>query len=106
MLAYAPVELNSMESPPKTFINPARQNQFFEEIIFNNVAVQRTAIAMNANSALTGLYTENPFWYQHFDLRQIGIFRGGPPIVDFDAADNCSLYVTTMKTINFQDDIA
>ena len=34
------------------------------------------------------------------------ILRGGQPIVDFDAADSCRLYVTTMKTMNFQDDIA
>ena len=33
-------------------------------------------------------------------------FRGGEPIVDFDAADNCRLYVTTMKAMNFQDDIS
>ena len=25
--------------------------------------------------------------------------------MDFDAADNCCLYVTTMKALNFQDDI-
>ena len=60
---------------------------------------------MNTTSAFTGSYTENPFWYQHFDLRQNRILRGGQPIVDFDAADNCRLYVTTMKAMNFQDDI-
>ena len=60
---------------------------------------------MNTNSALTGFHTENPFWYQQFDLRQIRILRGGQPIVDFDAANNCRLYVTTMKAMNFQDDI-
>ena len=60
---------------------------------------------MNTNSAFTACYTENPFWYQHFDLRQIRILRGGQPIVDFDAADNCRLYVTTMKAMNFQYDI-
>ena len=60
---------------------------------------------MNTNSALTGSYTENSFWYQQFELRQIGILRGDQPIVDFDAADNCRLYVTTMKAMNFQDDI-
>ena len=27
------------------------------------------------------------------------------PIVDFDAADNCHLFVTAMKAMNFQDDI-
>ena len=60
---------------------------------------------MNTNSAFTGSYTENPFWYQQFNLRQIRILRGGQPIVDFDAADNCRLYVTTMKAMKFQDDI-
>ena len=60
---------------------------------------------MNTNSAFTGAYTEYPFWYQHLDLRQFIIPRGGQPIVDFDAADNCRLYVTTMKAMNFQDDI-
>ena len=60
---------------------------------------------MNTNSAFTGSYTENPFSYQQFDLRQIRILRGGQPIVDFDAANSCRLYVTTMKAMNFQGDI-
>ena len=61
---------------------------------------------MNTNSAFTGFYTKNPFWYQQFDLRQTRILRGGQPIVDFDAADNCRRYFTTMKAMNFQDDIS
>ena len=60
---------------------------------------------MKTNSAFTGSLTENPFWYQQFDLRQIRILRRGQPIVDFDTADNCRLYVTTMKAMNFRDDI-
>ena len=61
---------------------------------------------MNTNSAFIGSYTVNPFWYQQFDLRrQIRILRGCQPIVDFDAADNCRFYVTTLKAMNFQDDI-
>ena len=32
------------------------------------------------------------------------MLRGGRPIVDFDTADNCRLYVTTMKAMNFQDE--
>ena len=59
---------------------------------------------MNTNSAFTGSFTESPFWYQQFDLRQVRVLRGGQPIVDFDTADNC-FYVTTMKARNFQDDI-
>ena len=60
---------------------------------------------MSTISAFTGSYTENTFWYQQFDLRQFRIFTGGQAIVDFDAADNCHLYVTTMKAMSFQDDI-
>ena len=105
ILAYAPVEYNYLEILAKTFITPARQNQFIQENIFNNAPIRRVAIAMNTNSAFTGSFTENPFWFQQFDLRQIKKFRGGQPIVDFDTADNFRLYVTTMKAMNFQDDI-
>ena len=105
MLAYAPVEYNYLETLAKSFIIPARQNQFIQENIFYNAPIRRVAIAMNTNSAFTGSFTENPFWYQQFDLRQIRILRGRQPIVDLDTADNCRLYVTTMKAMNFQDDI-
>ena len=105
MLAYTSVEFKYLETLGKTFIVPTRQNQFIPENIFNNAPVRRIGVAMNTNSAFTGCYTQNPFWYQQFELRQIRILRGGQPIVDFDAADNCRLYVTTMKAMNFQDDI-
>ena len=105
MLAYAPVENNYLETLAKTFIIPARQNQFIQENIFNNAPIRRVGIAMNTNSAFAGSFTNIPFWYEQFDLRQIRILRGGQPIVDFDTADICRLYVTTMKAINFQDDI-
>ena len=105
MLAHTPLEFNHLETLAKTFIIPARQNQFIQKNIFNNAPVRRIAIAMNTNSAFTGSYTENPFWYQQLNFRQIRILRRGQPIVDFDAADNCRLYVTTIKAMNFQDDI-
>ena len=62
-------------------------------------------LQLEGYSAFTGSYTGNPFCYQFFGLRQIRNLRGGQPIVDFDAADNCRLYVTTMKAINFQEDV-
>ena len=52
MLAYAPVEYNYLETLAKTFIKPARQNQFIQENIFNNAPIRRIAIAMNTNPAL------------------------------------------------------
>ena len=105
MIAYTPVEFNYLESLAKTFIIPARQNQFLQKSIINKAPVRRIAIAMITNSAFTGSYTENSFWYQQFDHRQIRKLRRGQPIVDFDAADNCRPYVTTMKAMNFQEDI-
>ena len=33
------------------------------------------------------------------------MLRGGQPNVDFHTADNFPLYVTTMKALNFQDDV-
>ena len=60
---------------------------------------------MNTNFAFTCFLTEKSFWHQQFNLKQIRTRRRGHLIVDFDIADNCRLYVTTMKAINFQDDI-
>ena len=54
ILAYAPVEYNCLETLAKTFIIPARQNQFIRENVFNNAPIRRIAISMNTNSAFTG----------------------------------------------------
>ena len=75
MLARSPVEYNYLEILAKTFIIPARQNQFIQDNIFNNAPIRRIAIAMNTNSAFTGSLTENPSWYQKFGLRHIRILR-------------------------------
>ena len=104
-LAYAPFEFNYMETLAKTYIIPARQNQFIQENIFNNAPIRRIAIARNSNSAFTGSFAEIPFSYQPFNLRDIRILRGGQPNVHHDTTDSCRLYVTTMKPMNFQDDI-
>ena len=52
-LAYARIEHNYMETLAKTYIIPPRQQQFFQENIFNNGRLRRIAIAMNSNSAFT-----------------------------------------------------
>ena len=103
MLAYTPLAFNYLEPIAKTFIIPARQNQFIPENILNNAPVRWTALAMSTNSAFTGSYTENQFWYQHPDLRQNRILRGSQPFVDPDAAVNSCVYFTTMKAVNIQD---
>ena len=105
MPAHTPVEFNCLETLAKTFIIPTRQNQFIQEILFNNAPVRWIDTAKNTNSAFNGSYNKNLSWYQQFDLRQNRILRRGQPIVDFDAADNCRIYVRTMKAMNFQNDI-
>ena len=60
---------------------------------------------MNANSAFTGSHTEDPFFYQQLGFRLFRITRSGQPMVEFDAAVNCSLYVTRKKAVIFQVDI-
>ena len=43
---------NHMATIARTFIIPTRQNQFIQEIIFNNAPIRRTAVALNTNSAV------------------------------------------------------
>ena len=101
MLAHTPVEHNNRAVLAKIFIIPLKQNQFIRKTIFDNAPVRRIVIALITNSALTALYTENLFWYQQVDLRQIRILKGGQPIVDIDSGGNCCLYVTTTKAMSF-----
>ena len=105
MLAYTPAEFNFLATLAKIFIISARQNHFLYENTFNNAQVRRSAIAMKTNSSFTGSYSENPFWYQPFNVRQTKIVGGGQLDVDLDAADNSYLYVTKKKALNFQDEI-
>ena len=57
MLAYSPIEYNYLETLAKTFIIPARQNQFIQENIFNNAPIRRIAIAvLAAKSQLSMTY--------------------------------------------------
>ena len=65
--------------------------------------IRRNAIAKSTDSEFIGLLIKNPFLYQQFDLRLIRVLGGRQPIVDFDAADKCCLYVTTVKARGFQD---
>ena len=105
MQLYSPIKYNFLETRAKTYIIPSGQNQFIQENIFNHEPIRRMAVAMNTNSAFTGSFHESPFWYRQFGLRHIRILRGGQAIVNFDTSDNCRLYVTTMRAMNYQDDI-
>ena len=49
MLSYIPVEYNYLATLEKSFIFPARQNQFIQENFFNNAPIRRIAIALMKN---------------------------------------------------------
>ena len=87
MLVYTPVGFNYTGTLAKTFIIPARQKHLIQENIINNAPVRRSAIAMNADSAFTESYTENPLKNEQFDLRQTKILKGAQPVFDFVAAE-------------------
>ena len=55
--SYAPVKYNYMETLVKTYIIPARQNQFIQENFFMNAAIRRIAIVLNSHSAFTGSFS-------------------------------------------------
>ena len=102
-LARAPVEYNYKETMAKTYIIPARKSQFIQGDRSNNAFIRRIAIAMKSKPTFTSSFAENPFWYEQFNLTGIRILRGGQPTVHHNMTYNCRLYVTTMKTMNFQD---
>ena len=95
-LTHQPACYNFMETIARTFIIPSGQNQFIQENVFNNAPIRRIAIAMNTNSA---------FHYQKFGLRELRIVRGGRAIVSVDTSNDCRAYVTTMKAMNFNEEI-
>ena len=94
-----------METIARRFIIPSGQNQFIQENVINNAPIRRVAIAMNTNSAFTGHFQENPFHYQKFGLRELRIVPGGRAIVSLDTTNDCRAYVTTMKAMNFNEEI-
>ena len=62
MVAYTPAEYNYLGVLSKTYIIPARENQFYLENNFNSAPVRRIASAMKKDYAFLGSYTENALW--------------------------------------------
>ena len=94
-----------METIARTLIIPSGQNQFIQENVFNNAPIRRIEMAMNTNLAFTGHFQKNPFHYGKFGLRELRMVRGGRAVVSIDTTTNCRPYVTTMKAMNFNEEI-
>ena len=59
---------------------------------------------MNTGSAVAGSFHETFFSYQQFHLREHRIVRVGRAVVSLDTTSPCRPYVTTMKTMQFNED--
>ena len=99
-LTHQPACYKFMETISRTFIIPSGQNQFVQENVFNNAPIRIIAIAMNTNSSFTGDFQENHFHYRKFGLRELRI-----AIVSVDTTNDCRAYVTTMKAMNFNEEV-
>ena len=56
---------------------------------------------MIKKSAFAGCFHENPFNYQQFHLRDLRVIWGGRATISLNTTSPCRLYVTTMKTRQF-----
>ena len=85
--------------------NPANNKQTNRQTNKHTKVTAISRFSRDKNCAFRGSYTKNLFWYQQFDLRKCRKLRSCQSIVNFDAADNCRLYDTSTKAMNFQEDI-
>ena len=84
-----------METIARTFIIPSHQNQFIQEIVFNNDPIRKTVIAHTINLAVANFFHENHFNDQHFSLRELKIIWGGRAFISLDTNSSCCPYVIT-----------
>ena len=104
-LTDQPACYNFMETIARTFIILSGQIQFIQENVFNNAPIRRIAIAMNTISAFTGLFKKILSIIRLLVSRELRIVRGGRAIVPVDTTNDCRVYVTTMKAMNFNEEI-
>ena len=67
------------------------------ENLFSGTRPDRLYIAFVSSKAVAGDFTKNPFNFQHFDIRQIGLYNDGNPVgnspvkLKFDTANGDSI---------------
>ena len=101
MLSSSPAEFNKLENLANILITADRQNRITQQYFFIIDPVRLKAIAING-----GLHTQDCTMKFHSSLCNSISKKSqhSGAIVDFEAADNCRLYVTTMRAMSFQDD--
>jgi hypothetical protein len=58
---------------------PVGQTNYVNSNLFQGAVPRRIIVAMVATTAYNGISNANPFNFQHFNLREIGLYRNGIP---------------------------
>ena len=89
------------------FTIPAGQKSYVKDRLFPLQAPKLLMIGMVENDAYNGDLKKNPFYFQHFKLNKIALFREGESIPgrpftpDFDLNHYTRSYVNTMQTFHY-----
>ena len=105
MLVYNPVEYNYLETLAKTFIIPVKKIFLFRKHFWTFLQIVALPLQL-----LQTLHSLDRLLKIHSSINisildKLEYSRGGQPIVDYDANDNCHFYISKMKAMNFEDDI-
>ena len=105
MLVYNPVEYNYLETLAKFFIIPVKNIILSRKKFWK--LLQIVALPLQWIQTLHSL---DRLLKIHSSIStsisgKLEYSRGGQPIVDYDAADNCRFYVSKIKAMSFQDNI-
>jgi len=101
--AFYPVTHNEII----TFTIPKGQKSYTKDRLFPDLSPKLLLVAMVNNEAFNGSLKKNPFYFQHFDLSKIALFRDGrsiptqPFTPDFNGNHFLRSYKHTMRTLNY-----
>ena len=90
-----------------TYTIPKGQKSYTKDRLFPEGAPKMLMIAMVENEAFNGNIEKNPFYFQHFDLKKLALYRDGvsvpgrPYTPDFANLTFLRSYMQTMRTFDY-----
>ena len=96
-----------LHSEVTTFTIPKGQQSYVKDRLFPDLAPKMLMISMVENTAFNGSIGKNPFYFQHFDLKKLCLYRDGVSVTgqalspNFDKGLVVRSYMQTMRTFNY-----
>ena len=90
-----------------TYTIPKGQQSYTKDRLFPEGAPKLLMIAMVENEAFNGNIAKNPFFFQHFDLKKLALYRDGvsvpgrPFTPDFANGKTLRSYMQLMRTFDY-----